>query len=220
MRNSNQHLFFIFLSFSSCKENKQSSIEQVLTHFQASGSTIVNEGSDSSFYKLFVATPKEEYYTDNAGNLIFLITKRVFSSNIDRGIANKDNIGNAIKHHTDSNRHYSQNNIYFLYTISILNSKRIFEPVWNWKNFLYLNDNGYSVFDVDVRLEASYSEFRGKPQSMVRLNFKTKDYDNGYILYTLNYSNSKGIWQLLFREKVNTVLSENLLTANPLHKNK
>ena len=148
-------LLFILSTTLACKQRKKVSME--LEKIYNSSLTIVSSNSDSSFYKEKLIVPEGKYYEDSIGNLIFLVTKSVFYSNIDFG----NNISTALKFYKENN--LSSDSMYYLYTVNILNANHEFEPIWKWKNSIYPNENGYSVFDIDLSLDFSYTEFNSTP---------------------------------------------------------
>jgi hypothetical protein len=200
---SSYFLFILFIGLFSCKENKLVNSKYSIENICNSTLTIVNDHSDSAFYKKWVYTTDSSYYTDSNGNLIFLITSKIISLGTDFGIANAENINKSIQHYRD-NFMYINDGAYFLYTISILKKNKIFEAIWQWENPITIDEYGFGIIDLRVSLDASYSNFNNVPQSIIHLQFKTQDYDNGYKSYTLNYVYENKNWKLLYREKINT----------------
>lgn len=200
-------LFFLYIfSFYSCNDkSRDATTVDVLN----SGVTVVNNDADSSFYKIDAGVTNKKYYEDTKGNNLFLITKTIVALDKDFGVPSSKNVKEALDYYENNKYKFDTKNISFLFSINILHRNGGYETVWKWENNIYPNKDGFSVFDLNLSMDASYSEIMGKSQSVVHLYFKTRDYNNGYKQYTLNYTNENGLWKLLSREKINTVLTDN-----------
>jgi hypothetical protein len=169
--------------------------------------TFVNQHADSSFFKLPTSISIDKYYEDDRGNNIFLSTRTIVSLDSNFGNANIDNIKEALHYYRTNKNVLELPGISFLHSISIMLYNGDFETVWNYQNFISPSEDGYSFFELNVSLESSYTRHEASMKDILHIMFKTTNYNGGFQLYTMNYTHADGVWKLLYREKINTVLA-------------
>lgn len=149
----------------------------------------------------FVANDSEYKMVDSKAT--FLIRNHILSK---KRIFSADSISEALRYYKSNGG--STSGIAEVFTISVKKNDGSYDDVWIWKNPITLTKNGYGKEEFVLYLDSSNALYNGKSQSRLNINFKTKDYDNGYRLYTLNYIYRNFNWELISRERVNTIPDE------------
>jgi hypothetical protein len=178
-----------------------------IAYVDCSSHTVINYDSDSSFFKLPTSINNDKYFVDAKGCNIFLITKTIVSLDSSFGGFNNHNIIEALAYFNTNKDLNEAPKILILYCIRILLNNGGYETVWRWQNYISPNEGGYSAFEVNVTLEASYTWHNDALKEILHILFKTSNYNGGFQLYTMNYTHEDGLWRLLYREKVNTVIA-------------
>jgi hypothetical protein len=142
-------------------------------------------------------------YLSRKDKLTFLVGKKILS--IDK-IFSVDSIAQAVKYYKSKKN--NNQNIAEVVTIGVKKKDGTFDDVWSWENPITITAAGYGIEEFSIFLDSSNSSFDGKLESRLNISFKTKDYDNGYRLYTLNYIYDRENWVLVSRERINTIIDE------------
>jgi hypothetical protein len=170
--------------------------------------SFVNLEADSVYYKLSVGYDHSDYYQDSKSNLIFLVTREVEVLKKNFGGFNSVDLTAAKAYAIQHQGAQDGGNVYLVTKISIKEINGSYDNVWTYRNIIDFDENSYTVNLFKIYLEDSFSEYNGKLQSRLHINFKTIDSDNGYKLYTLNYINNNAQWQLISREEISTITNE------------
>ncbi|MDI9308769.1 MAG: hypothetical protein QM535_01040 [Limnohabitans sp.] len=200
MKIVNSIVIFFFLILFTCSKNSSKSSKDILN----SSISYVNYEADSVFYKIDIACNDQKLYRDEKSNLIFLVTKEVYFGDKKIGNYNQSNWFNELKEYSKN----SNKLVYLVTKVSIKKNDGVYDDIWEYKNEITINKDGYGVNDLVVSLGDSYAEFNKKLQSRLNINFKTKNSDNGYKQYTLNYINKNGQWLLVSRERICTISND------------
>ncbi|MFC6097121.1 hypothetical protein ACFPVY_10745 [Flavobacterium qiangtangense] len=197
MKTANRIIILLFITLTSCNQRENFNLGEK----KNSKAFIVDFDADSVYYRLNVGHENENYYQDEKLNLLYLVTREVYVDDINFGAFNNETSLSKAENYSKENGR----NVYLVTKISIKKTDETYEDVWDYKNKIDFNENGYGLFTIKIFLEESCAEYKGNIQSRLHINFKTIDYDDGYKLYTLNYIFENKNWQLVSRERVCTI---------------
>lgn len=197
MKTVNSIIILVFFTFLSCNKKHNVKSEKNILN---STSSYVNYNADSVYYKLNTGSESDKYYHDEKSNLLYLVTREVY-------VGDKSFGGYKEQDWSDA-KNYSKKidkRAYLVTKIKIKKVDETYEDVWEYKNEINFNEEGYGLFILKIFIEESYAEYNGKVQNRLHINFKKVDYDDGYKLYTLNYIYNKKTWELVSRERICTI---------------
>ena len=191
-----------FITLTSCNKRKSLSTEN---NILSSTSSYIDYDADSVYYKISVGYENDNYYQDKKANLLYLVTKEVYlDNNKNLGGFKHSNWYNEAKNHLKN----KDKSVYLITKIGIRKIDKTFDYIWTYKSEININNNGYGVYELQISLEDSYAEYNNQLESRLHIHFKTVDYNEGYKLYTLNYTHKENQWKLVSREKICTIPKE------------
>lgn len=167
------------------------------------GDTSANRADTAVFKLALVPDSVEGYYFDANGKNTILLTTKICSGT--RCFGGTDSIPAALKYARAHPGEPGTANLNIVTIMSIKKEGGSDEAVWQWNNPVNLNEEGYSIREVNLALEEGTLNFQNRHRNCLRIIFKQPDEGDGFKMYILTLLRLQDRWALVSRERLNTM---------------